>query len=131
MLYESLGILKYIEKPLLKVILELDQEIVNYYRNLISKHLYVKRQYYNAHISVIRNQIPLNMYNWNKYNGENIKFYYSNVINNDDIYYWINAYSIRLEDIRTELGLDNINIFDGEMHFGFNKRFHITPPFKS
>jgi hypothetical protein len=42
---------------------------------------------------------------WKKYEGQEVVFEYSNLIYFSDTYCWLNAFSKRLEEIRTELGL--------------------------
>ena len=45
------------------------------------------------------------MEHWGKYEGEQIPFRYDNEIGFDPPYYFLRAYSKRIEDIREELGL--------------------------
>lgn len=96
------GYLKYFDD---KLIVEVDQSFANFYYSLIPKYLGVKRQMWPAHISVVRKEIPLNKEYWNKYSGEKTDFEYDNWIYNGTVYYWINIFSKRLEEIRLELGL--------------------------
>ena len=124
-LFEAQGILRYTEKPTYKCILEIDQEIVNYYRWFLPKCLEINPQKYRAHISIVRKEIPKNLDFWAKYEGKVINFWYQNVIYNGEIYFWLDAYSLKLEKIREELGLSNVWIYDKPL-IGFNKIFHIT-----
>jgi hypothetical protein len=55
-LFKSSGILRYHNEPVLKLVLDIDQEISEYYRSLIPKWFEKpSKQMYMAHISVIRN----------------------------------------------------------------------------
>jgi hypothetical protein len=42
---------------------------------------------------------------WGKYAGELVEFEYSHQVRNGEIYFWVDAFSKRLEEIREELGL--------------------------
>jgi hypothetical protein len=60
---------------------------------------------YDPHITLVRNEIPELLENWDKYSGKEISFLYSNLIHNDEKYWWLNCFSKKLERIRLELGL--------------------------
>jgi len=119
----SIGTLIYSENPY-KLIVDIDNEIGNYYRSLIPKYFQVKKPMYSSHISIVRNEVPPNLNMWGKYQGVKISFEYESFIYSDELYYWLNAYSFILEDIRIELGLSNLSKYtkspDGK------HRFHIT-----
>lgn len=124
-LFQSNAIVKY--GPGIKVVAEIDQEIGKYYRNLIPKYYCVKSQAYSAHITIVRlnKETPKNLENWLKYEGKKISYYYSPIIQNDDKYFWLNAYSEEIGAIREELGLPK---FRDDTLFGGVKRneYHIT-----
>ncbi len=104
-LYTSCGSLRYRKKNnVYNLILEIDQDIVKFYRSLMPKYI-TNPQMYPAHISVIRNEIPPVIKHWGKHEGEIVNFQYSPIIHYSKIYYWLNCFSKRLEEIRTELGL--------------------------
>ena len=103
MLFQSIGKLKYFDNPY-KLIVEVDNEIARYYRSFIPKYLKVNKPMYPAHISTVRREIP-NLEFWGKYQGKDINFQYENIICNDEVYYWLGAFSKELQEIRTELGL--------------------------
>lgn len=63
-------------------------------------------------------ETPKNLERWNVYAGERVPFIYGNEIKSDGTYYWIDAYSERIEDIREELGLHIFRV-------GY-RRYHIT-----
>ena len=123
MFYNSIGILKYSDNPY-KLIVEVDEEISRYYRYLVPKFINLKKQAFPAHISVVRKEIPLNTEFWKKYNNIEINFIYENIIYNDNTYYWLNAFSPKLEKIRLELGLPNIS--DITCSPDKKHKFHIT-----
>ena len=119
-LFTSTGILHYADDPL-KVFVEVDPEIVRYARARIPKWIQTRPQAYPAHISVVRKEVPPLMgqlpraqepgfprptgYEWKRHEGEEIEFQYSHVIYSGTVYYWLRAYSSRLEQIRVGLGL--------------------------
>lgn len=59
---------------------------------------------YAPHITVVRKEVPPKMDVFGKHEGELVFFEYDTEIHHDETYYWLNAYSKRLEDIREELG---------------------------
>lgn len=122
-LYEGIGIFKY--EPNYKAALHIDQEILNYYKSLIPKYFHVNKPRWSAHITVIRNETPINVDLWGKYEGKEINFSYSPIIHYDKIYYWLNAFSRDLEQIRTELGLPVFSQYTLPPE-GYLKCFHIT-----
>lgn len=120
MFFNSTGILKYSDNPY-KLVVDVDEETSRYYRSLIPKYYCVAPQKYSAHISVVRKENPINIQNWNKYQGKLIQFSYENIIYNDEVYFWLNVFSQELEDIRVELGLESTSILtkspDGKHKF--------------
>jgi hypothetical protein len=62
---------------------------------------------------------------WGKYEGQEIDFSYENVIHSGTVYYWLNAFSTKLEEIREELGLPVSSQYTLPPE-GFVKCFHIT-----
>jgi hypothetical protein len=122
-MFQSSGKLKYSIDPI-KLILQVDRGISDYYASTVPKYIKLKRQAFPAHISVVRNATPPNMEFWNKYDGNEINFQYENYIYNDNTYYWLNCYSVELENIRSELGLQPYG--DVTLSPDFKHRFHIT-----
>lgn len=121
-LFQSIGTLRY---GFTHLVLDIDPEIVLYYRALIPKYIHTNPQMYSAHISVVRKEIPPNLQFWGKYAGEKVVFYYSNAIHHGTVYYWINVFSKRLEEIRKELGLF-VDSLCNQPPEGFSRTFHIT-----
>lgn len=103
-MYTSSGVLVYSQNPT-KLIVEVDSEIARYYYSLVPKYVKLNKPMFTAHISVVRNIEPPNMQFWGKYQGVLIEFQYESFIYNDELYYWLNVYSLELEEIRMELGL--------------------------
>lgn len=127
MMFEATGRLRYDIHPKVghKLIVEVDPAIGPYYRSLVPKYIPIKPQLYPSHISVVRHEIPPNLEFWGKYEGEVIPFCYDNYIHNGKVYYWLNAFSKRLEEIRLELGLPVDSPYTRPPD-GLAKTFHIT-----
>ncbi len=125
MRFKSTGRLRYSRNPL-KLILSVDQGISDYYFAMIPKYVWprINRQKWKAHISVVRKATPKNMDAWGRHEGKLITFEYDTFIRNDDTYWWLNAFSPDLEQVRLELGLPIADQYtrapDG------SHRFHIT-----
>lgn len=124
--YQSSGTLHYstIRDGTYKLIVDVDQGIADFYRKLVPKARYVQRQGFPAHISVVRKITELNTEVWGKYENEVVDFLYNPTIDWCTVYYWINAYSARLEQIREEL---NLPVYDSVgVPEGCRQAFHIT-----
>lgn len=127
-LYKSSGTLHYRkESDSLGVSVSVDQGMSEFYRSLIPKYWTSSRQKYSAHITVVRihKEKPKNMKFWGLYEGDKIEFYYSTYIHEGSVYWWLNAFSVRLEEIRRELGLPVTSEYTKPPE-GFIKCFHIT-----
>jgi hypothetical protein len=122
-MFYSLGTLKYSINPY-KLIVEVDQELSDYYRSMVPAYVNLKKPMYPAHISVVRKETPIHLDDWALYEGHRVLFEYENIIYNDETYYWLNAWSLELEIIRKELGLDPTS----EITYSPDGRhkFHIT-----
>ena len=121
-LYKSTGILRY---GFTHLVVDVDSEFVRYYRSLLPKYIEVQPPMYGAHISVVRKEIAPKMEVWKKHEGEKIEFNYSPIVYFGKPYFWLNVYSIRLEEIREELGLPNVSIYSTPPE-EYKKTFHIT-----
>lgn len=107
---KSSGLFKceYIEGYGYKAYVEVDTEIVRYFRAMIPKWIKTNPQKYSPHISVIRKEKePVNIDVWNKFlqREEMVGFEYENKVNFGTVYCWFNCFSKRLEEIRLEMGL--------------------------
>ena len=122
-MFTTIGILTYYDNPY-KLAVGIDDEIGRYYRSLIPKYFNVRKPLYSSHVSVIRKEVPQVLGTWRKFHGEKVPIHYDNFIYNDELYFWLNAFSPQLEKIRRELGLSNLSEYtkspDGQ------HRFHIT-----
>ncbi len=90
------------------IILKTGEGIVEYYKHWIKKHYDVKFENTNwgSHISVNRGVVPPKKELWGKYQGAQIEFTYTNrIYRANDLFFCVDAYSGRLEEIRSELGL--------------------------
>ena len=105
----SSGFLRY--TPPYKVHVAVDHELATFYRSLIPKTVDVNVPMYPPHITVVRKETLPKMEFFGKYEGELVFFDYETDIHHDETYYWLNAYSKRLEDIREELGLPVTSVF--------------------
>jgi hypothetical protein len=121
MLFKSQGKLHYEGS---KLIVEVNPEITTYYRALVPKYINLNPQKYAAHISVVRKE-PVDSPHWGKYEGEMVTFHYENIVHHGQVYYWLDAFSNRLEDIRVELGLSVSSEYTRPPDL-FEKVFHIT-----
>lgn len=126
-LHKSNGLLRYNDTKNAgpRLVLEVDPGIVAFYRSLIPKYIIINPQKYTPHISVVRHEYSINMEYWGKYENEQIEFEYSNYVHNGTVYWWLNAFSARLEEIRVELGLYIHDKFTQPPE-GYLKTFHIT-----
>lgn len=124
-LHQSTGVIRYTTNWL---VLDTDNEICRYYRRLIPKHVGIKKQRYPGHITVLRpkyeEEILYPEY-WGKYQGKTVSYFYSPIVQNSEYYYWLNCFSVELEEIRAELGLYVDDRFTTPPK-GFRKTFHIT-----
>lgn len=127
MLFKAKGVLKYeIGNSGYKLIVDrVDPGISLFYRSLIPKWFRTQPQKYPPHISVVRKETPKNLKAWGKYEGQVIEFFYDPYIWNGTQYWWLNCFSKELEDIRTELGLEN-KIWDIDPEPGYSKCFHMS-----
>lgn len=123
--YSSVGVLRYGAGWRLTV--EVDQSISDYYRSLIPKYHYPSPPRWPAHITVVREEkeFPTNPEFWRKYDGEEISFLYSPIVQCGKVYFWLNALCKRLEEIRAELGLPITSMYTRPPE-GFSKYFHMT-----
>lgn len=121
-MFSSTGILHY--GPGIRIILNIDQGVADYYRHLIPSYYEVHKQKYAAHITVVRSgrEKPTNMEAWGRHQGEEVAFQYSPEIQFEEPYWYLHVWSARIGEIRKELGLEEFRFNDGS-----NKRcYHIS-----
>lgn len=116
LMFSSKGILRY--GPGIRLIISIDSEIVNYYRSLIPKHYYVSPQKYSAHVTIVRTgkEHPPKMEAWGKHEGSIIPFDYDPEIHCDGPYWYLNATSTKIGEIRQELGLPEFRFSDRQCY---------------
>lgn len=134
MFFKSSGVLRYSGRN--KLIVEVDQQIADYYRCLIPKWIPVQRSRWAAHVTVIREkegletEVPTNWDVWGKYEGQEIDFYYGNEVRYGEIYFWLDILSVEMEKIRDELGIVYLPPTpENKWRIppkGFKKYFHMT-----
>ena len=106
----------------------LDRDTIRYHHSLIPKSFNAHLPRHEPHITVVRPEkdhirSPRFL---EGYQGEHVEISYSTEIQKSGIYFWLPAYSVRLEEIRIELGLIVVNNSDLTPPEGFLKPFHIT-----
>lgn len=95
------------------LIVKVNDEICEYYRNLIhiqNRSLRLNPSKHGAHITVIagKHEKPDASYQhlWGKYEGNIIEFSYNREIQSNGQYFWLNVVCPKFEEIRSELGLN-------------------------
>lgn len=108
---------------------DLDPEISKFYLSLIPKSNIVQPQAFPTHCTVVRYEVPPNLEAWGLYEGEEIELLYDPYIFSGTIYWWLNCYSKRLEQIRAELGFALPALHPADWSIPepeFEQCFHIT-----
>jgi len=126
-MFSSSGKLHYDSADGFRLVLKIEQDISDYYRKLIPSYYRTFRQGWAAHITVVRPGIdnPGKVRYWEDHEGENVNFIYSPYLENGRGFYWLNAWSKRLEEVREELGLINTSKFVLKPE-GYKKTFRCT-----
>lgn len=126
-MHKSKGPLKYSHSTNagFKLIVEVDPGITSFCRALIPKHITINPQRYAPHISVVRHEHAVNMDFWGRYEGQFVEFEYDPYIHHGKVYWWLNVFSTRLEEIRVELGLPVSSEYTRPPD-GYDKVFHMT-----
>jgi len=105
---KSIGSLRYGNSSWYAV-LDCCPELGRLYRELFYRSVYKTRKIqatlWGSHITVIRDEEPVNKELWKKYECELIEFTYSPIAECNRYYHWIPIICPRLDEIRTELGL--------------------------
>lgn len=126
-LHESTGVLRYGDNW--RLVLEIEQELADYYRSLIPRYYGVVRPGYRAHVTVVRpeKEIPPDHSCWGQYEGLVVPFQYSSEIRTCETkrFFWLDVYCRQLELIRLELGLSVRRMFN-DPTLGCWKCFHCT-----
>lgn len=124
-LFESSGILHYSGED--RLVLEIEKDFGRYYRSLIPKWVGANGLRYAPHVTIVRTgkEVPAIKEHWGKYQGEIVSFFYDPIIQNGEVYFWLNVFCKRFEQIRKELGLPVESIYTLPPE-GFQKCFHTT-----
>ena len=95
-----------------------DKELARYYVSQLPKYLDYNTPKYEPHITVVRKgkETVTDTTAWNKHEGEVIEFAYEHRLYTNGLYFWLKAHSVRLEEIREELGLPRIREPFAEFH---------------
>lgn len=125
-IYWARGPLHYHHDKGYKLVVEVDRGLSDYYRSLIPKWNEVAPQMYPPHISVVRKETPKNLDVWGKYEGKIVEFAYTNHVYEGTVYWWLNAFSKELEDIRIELGLPVSTRYTRPPSDKWIRCFHLT-----
>lgn len=89
--------------------------IRNYFK-LIPKYKCAQPQKYPPHITILRKTVERPAGNWGYRDGAMIDVSYDSCIQHNNLYYWLDAWSKDIQEIRVALGLPEFR-FD---------RYHIT-----
>ena len=127
-LHTSTGVLRYSnDEGYYRLVVNIDPEISKYYYSLIPKWFDTNRPRWAPHVTVVRpiKEIPTIFDAWGKYEGELVNFQYDGSVYYGKVYFWINVFCKRLEEIRTELGLEVSSPYTRPPE-GYKKCFHST-----
>jgi len=126
-LHKSVGVLHYSrgEHYGYRLVLNADQAISDYYRDLLPHWKKANPQRYPAHVSVVRHEVPVNLDAWGLHEGEEVEFNYTGQVFFGRVYCWLNVFCTRLEEVREELGLPVTSEYTRPPE-GFVKCFHLT-----
>lgn len=104
------------EKNVWWCVVEIDDEIANYYRWWVSRryHKTMLKPSWNAHITVVGGTKPKNINKWKERHGQEVIFAYEHYPQTYDPnvrrsseppHWWVRVYCDELNDVREELGL--------------------------
>jgi hypothetical protein len=126
MLYHSIGTISYQYDAFPKVVCLIDREIARYYQHFIPKYVPHNSQAYPPHITIMRTgKEKPNFRFWKVHEGKKVGFNYSPLIYQDGVYFYMDCFSVELENIRQELGLELHQKFH-QPPPGFRHTFHFT-----
>lgn len=111
--FKSIGRIRYSPKNNLNqnwwVILDCDEQIGKYYRNLYKISTFnvdsLKTPSWKEHITIVRNEVPVNKRNWLDYNGKVVEFTYNTTPKCNEQFYWLDVYCDFFYYFRLNLGL--------------------------
>lgn len=89
-----------------RLVADMDVKFAHYYYSLLPKYLRVVKTGYSPHVTIVRFRIDSPVLdNWGKRQGQIVKMMYWPVIRNDEKFFWLDMFSLELEEIRQELRL--------------------------
>lgn len=107
------------------LIVDLDPELVKYYRHLYHINTYrchkLIRPAWEAHISVVRNEEPVHKQFWEAHAGEKVEVEIHSELHTNGEYFWLDVACPRLYNIREELGLPREPYYPFHLSIGHNK----------
>lgn len=101
----SSGTLSYSAGEPFRLVVDVDQGLVDMYRALVPPYVRLRRQRWPAHITVVRNEPILCRGPWAAHQGATVEFEFDPVVAHDLTYHWLNVTCPRLSELRIELGL--------------------------
>ncbi len=130
-MFQSHGLLRYSPKLLGDkvsakwwLVVDCDDEIGRYYRQLYHSHRYfaetLAKPAWQEHITVIRDEEPVAelAHYWEQHAGKVITFEYDPVPKTNGIYWWLTVHCDTLLDMRVQLGLPRDPEFPLHLSFG-------------
>ncbi len=107
-----------------RLVVLVDEEIGRYYRSQIPKHIKINVPRYPMHVTVLRNEIPIDLAQWAVHQNNSVFLQVFPYQYNDDTYWWLRVSCDTLKAIRKRLGLNEVSKWTmplDEVDF-----FHIT-----
>lgn len=96
-----------------------DQGLADYYCWLLPRYIDARPQRHPAHVTVFRTGLDMADEDaWGRHEGEIVPFTYDGRVLRHDGYFYLEVESVRLDEVRIELGLPR--------HFDPVKGHHIT-----
>lgn len=125
-MFSSIGRLVYSSGY--RLIVECDSGVADFYRSLIPRYYDWQKPRWAAHITVVRaeKEKPVHLEYWGRYHNQEIEWFYDPTIRMGKIYFWLNTFCKRLEEIRLELGLPLVSSYTRPPDSPFAKCFHMT-----
>ena len=121
--YQSWGTLE--AGPNNRLVLNVCPDLTKFYYSLLPKAWRVQRQYHPPHLTVCRTGVEIPAVGVENFDGLTASFLYSNVVDWDERYFWLNCWSQELEEVRSILGLTIASRLTMPPP-GHMKTFHIT-----
>lgn len=104
------------------LVIDCEPEIGKYYRHLFHLMTYrcykLQRPAWESHITVVRDEEPLNKQYWKKYDGQSIDFSISPEVGTNGDYFWFPVECEFAFNIREELGLIKMPEFPFHISIG-------------